>query len=121
MNKTIESDFADFINNEGLFNSSVKLYDSQGGTLKFEGKGIWDKKPQLVENESGQVSYSGHKSMLTLTMSELTFMPSYFDLKNYFVEITDNVETKSYLIEISPYNSNVNAIYCELKEVEITE
>ena len=120
MNNTIESDFADFINNNELFNSSVKLYDSQGGTLKFDGKGIYDKKPQLVENENGEVSYQGHKSMLTISMSELIdFMPAYFSLKKYFVEITDNVDMKSYLIENSVYNSNVNAIYCELKEVEI--
>lgn len=118
MDNTIEADFAEFINNNELFNSEVKLYDSQGGVLKFEGKGIYDKKPQLVENEGGQLFYQGHKSLLTLTMSELTFMDSYFSLKAYFVEITDNVGTKIYFIENSSYNSNVNAIYCELKEAK---
>jgi hypothetical protein len=116
MDTTIRDDFADFINNNDLFNSDIKLYDSQGGTLVFEGRGTYDKKPQLVENENNQFGYQGHKSILTLTMSELTFMPSYFSLKGYYVEITDNVEQKAYNIINSPYNSTVNAIYCELKE-----
>lgn len=115
MNKTIEADFAEFINNEELFNSEVKLYDKQqGGTLQFEGKGIYDKKPQLVSNEAGQVFYQGHKSILVLTKSELTFMTYYFSLKGYYVEITDNDGTKIYTIENSNFNSNVNNIYCEL-------
>jgi hypothetical protein len=117
MDTIIQDDFADFINNEDLFNSDVLLYDSQGGTLVFEGRGTFDKKPNLVENEDNQLSYQGHRSMVTLSMPELTFMPSYFSLKAYYVEITDNVEQKNYIIENSVYNSNVNAIYCELKEV----
>lgn len=116
MNKTIESDFAEWQEQDELFNSDIKLYITQGGDLKFEGKGTYDKKPQAVENESGDVFYQGHKSILTLSMTKLDFMDSYFDLKGYFVEITDNVGMKSYLIVGSSYNSNVNAIYCELKE-----
>ena len=117
MDTTIRDDFADFINNNDLFNSDVAMYDSQGGTLVFEGRGTFDKKPQLVENESGQFAYQGHKSILALSMSELTFLTAYISLKTYYVLITDNVETKGYLIENSNYNSTVNAIYCELKEV----
>jgi len=116
MDTTIRDDFADFINENDLFNSDVRLYDTQGGTLVFEGRGTYDKKPNLIENESGQFVYQGHKSILALTMSELTFMPSYFSIKGYYVEITDNVELKAYLVENSKYNSTVNAVYCELKE-----
>lgn len=116
MDTTIRDDFANFINNNDLFNSEVYLYDSQGGTLVFEGRGVYDKKPQLVENENGQLSYNGHKSILALSMSELTFMTSFFDLKGYYVIITDNNETINYNIATSNYNSTVNAIYCELKE-----
>lgn len=118
MDTTIQDDFADFINENDLFNSSVSLYDTQGGSVVFEGKGTYDRKPFLVENENGQISYQGTRSALTLSMSELTFLTSYVSLKGYYVEITDNVETsKGYLIENSTYNSNVNAIYCELKEI----
>ena len=120
MDTTIRDDFADFINNNELFNSDVKLYDSQGGTLKYEGKGIYDKKPMLVENENGQVSYQGHLSILTLSFSELTFMTSYYSLKGFFVQITDNTGILGFEIINSNFNSNSNAIYCELKEVEIT-
>ena len=116
MNKVIQDDFKEFLNNEDLFNSEVKLYDYKGGSLIFEGIGTYDKKPQLVENENNQVFYQGHKSLLTLSMDELTFMDSFSSLKAYFVEITDNVGTKCYFIENSMYNSNVNAIFCELKE-----
>lgn len=118
MNNTIESDFAEFVTNNELFNSEVKLYDSQGGTLRYEGHAIYDKKPQLVENESGQVFYQGHKSILSFAMSNFddVFMTAYFSLKGYFVEIIDNIGTKIYNIENSNYNSNVNSIYCELKE-----
>lgn len=121
MNNIIESDFAEFVTNEELFNSSVKLYDSQGGTLKYEGKIIYDKKPQLVENQDGSVFYQGHKSILAFAMANFddSFMISYFSLKGYFVEITDNiVGTKIYSIANSNYNSNVNSIYCELKEAK---
>lgn len=116
MDNTIENDFAEWQEQNDLFNSDVKLYNSQGGDLKFEGRGTYDKKPQPVENDSGEIFYQGHKSILTLSMSKLEFMDAYFDLKGYFVEITDNVGTKPYLIEGSSYNSNVNAILCELKE-----
>lgn len=115
MDTTISDDFRDFINENDLFNSDVVLYDSQGGTIVFEGRGVYDRKPNLIENDNGQLVYQGHKSILTLSMSELTFMPAYFSLKSYFVEITDNVDLKSYLIENSNYNSTVNAVYCELK------
>lgn len=118
MDTTIRDDFADFINENDLFNSTVSLYVSQGGSLVFEGRGTYDRKPQLIEEENGQFGYQGHKSILALSMSELTFMPSYFSLKGYFVEITDNVEQHNYSIINSSYNSTVNAIYCELKEVQ---
>lgn len=117
MDTTIQDDFKEFINEETLFNSAVRLYsDTIGGTLVFNGNGIYDKKPNLVENESGQFVYQGHKSFLTLSMSELTFMSSYFSLKGYFVEITDNQSAKNYQIVNSMFNSNVNNIFCELKE-----
>jgi hypothetical protein len=116
MDTTIRDDFADFINNCDLFNSTVLLYDSQGGTLKYEGKGIYDKKPLMVQNEQGQFTYQGHRSILTLSMSELTFMTAYFSLKGYYVVITDNTETKNYSIVNSNYSNNVGSIYCELKE-----
>jgi hypothetical protein len=117
MNNQIREDFAEFVRDNELFNSTVLLYTSQGGTLKYEGKGVFDKKPQLVENESGQFGYQGHKSILALSMHLLTFLPSYFSLKGYFVTITDNSETKNYTITNSSYSSNVGSIYCELKEV----
>lgn len=116
MDTTIRDDFADFINENDLFNSDVVLYDSQGGSVVFEGRGTYDKGQKLVENESGQLVYQGHKSILVLSMSELTFMTSYFDIKGYYVQITDNVEQKGYLIINSNYNSTVNSVYCELKE-----
>lgn len=117
MDKTIESDFAEWQEQNDLFNSDIKLYVSQGGDLKFEGRGTYDKKPQPVENERGEIFYQGHKSILTLSMASLgDFMTSYFDLKGYFVEITDNIDMKPYKIVSSSYNSNVNAVYCELKE-----
>jgi len=116
MNDVIRNDFVDFINNEDYFNSSVKLYDSLN-VLKFDGKGVYDKKPMPVQNENGMVSYQGHMSILTLSMSLLTFMTAYFSLKGYKVEITDNVDLKSYTIANSNYNSNVGSIYCELKEL----
>jgi len=116
MDTTIRDDFAEFIENCELFNSSVNLYDSQGGTLRYEGHGIYDKKPNLVENESGMVGYQGHRSILALTKSKLTFMTSYFSLKAYYVEITDNDGTHTYWISNSSFNSNVGSIFCELKE-----
>lgn len=119
MNTTIRDDFADFMNNEELFNSDVRLYDSQGGSLIFEGKGVYDKKPNAVPNESGMVVYEGHKSMLTLTKSELTFMPAYYSLKAHYVEITDNDGTYNYYIADSSYNSNVGTVFCYLKEKEV--
>ncbi|MDX5586087.1 MAG: hypothetical protein QNK20_14430 [Aureibaculum sp.] len=117
MDTTIRDDFADFINNNDLFNSDVLLYDAQGGTLVFEGRGTFDKKPQLIQNESGQFDYQGHQSIVALSMSLLTFMSNYFDLKGYYIEITDNSETISYNIINSHYNSNSNAILCDLKKV----
>ncbi len=120
MDNIIESDFEEFVTNNELFNSEVKLYDSQGGTLKYEGHIIYDKKPQLVENQDGAVFYQGHKSILAFAMSAFPngFMDSYFSLKGYFVEITDNIGIKIYDIVNSNYNSNVNSIYCELKEAK---
>jgi len=112
MNTTIQNDFIDFMDNCDLFNSDVKMYVSKGGTLVFDGKGIYDKKPQAVENENNQIVYQGHKSLLTLPLIGST----YSSLKGYYVEITDNIETKKYFIANSNYNSNVNNIYCELKE-----
>lgn len=119
MNTAIRDDFADFINNEEYFNSEVKLYDSQGGTLKFEGKGIYDKKPKAVVDEDGRVSYDGELSNLTLTKSELTFMTSYFSLKSYYVEITDNDGTHNYWIADSSFSSNVGSIFCYLKKKQV--
>jgi hypothetical protein len=115
MNTIIQDDFQEFITNEDLFSSGVKLYDSKGGSLVFEGSGIFDRKPMLVENENGQFAYQGHRSILSLSMADLTFMTNYHDINGYYVEVTDNIETKAYFIENSPYNSNVNKIYCELK------
>lgn len=116
MNTVIRDDFANFINNEELFNSDVKLYDSQGGTLKFEGKGIYNEKPKAVINEDGSVSYEGELSVLTISKSELDFMPSYFSLKAYYVEITDNNGTHTYWVGYSSFSSNVGSIFCYLKE-----
>lgn len=118
MNSIIQDDFNEFINKEQLFNSSVLLFVSKGGTLLFEGFGTFDKKPNPVEDENGNIIYSGHKSILTLSMPDLvSFMPNYFDLKGYYVTITTNNETKNYFIKNSVYNSNVNAVYCDyLKE-----
>lgn len=117
MNTDIQDDFKDFIADEDLFNSDVKLYVSKGGSLVYEGKGIYDKKPNPVENEDGSLTYSGHISILTLSMSDLTFMDNFFSLKGYYVEITDNVGTRFYWINNSVFNSNVNNIYCDyLKE-----
>lgn len=121
MENTIKNDFADFINNTDIFNSSVLLYTS-ANVLKFDGKCIFDEKPMAVQNENGMVSYSGEMSLLTLSMANLatydvTFMPAYFNLKNYKVTITDNLGTKSFTIEDSHYNSNVGSIFCYLKLV----
>ena len=115
MNTIIRDDFVKFLELEELFNSDVELYDSQGGSVVYEGRGCFDRKPQLVENQDGQLGYSGHKSILSLSKSELTFMTSYFSLKGYYVEITDNDGTHNYLIEESNFSSNVGKIYCELK------
>jgi len=119
MDNTIRDDFADFVTDCELFNSTVKLYDSQGGTLKYEGNGIYDKKPDLVENEDGKVSYSGHKALLTLSKSLLVFMTSYFSLKGYYVEITDNDGAHNYWIAESSFTSNAGSIFCYLKETKI--
>jgi hypothetical protein len=118
VNDVIKEDFADFIDNEELYNSTIKLYDQQNGTLKYEGQAIYDKKPQLVENEQNQLNYQGHKSILSLSMSKLDFMDTFFSLKGYYVEITYNSEILKYKIANDLYNSNVDAIYCELKVVE---
>lgn len=118
MDAVIQDDFKEFVTEETLFNSEVILYsDSIGGTSVFEGNGIYDKKPNLIENESGQFVYQGHKSFLTLSMDDLTFMSAYFSLKGYFVEITDNQGSKDYQIVNSMFNSNANNIFCELKEI----
>lgn len=116
MDNTIATDFAEFITNDELFNSNIKIYTAKSGTLLYNGKGTYDKKPQLVQNEQGQLFYQGHKSILYLSMKLLTFLTAYSSLKGYYVEITDNVGLKAYTIENSNYNSNVNSIYCELKE-----
>lgn len=117
MNDIIQDDFKDFIADEDLFNADIKLYVSKGGSLVFEGKGIYDKKPNPVENEDGSLIYQGHISILTLSMSDLDFMDNFFSLKGYYVEITDNVGIRFYFIENSSFNSNVNNIYCDyLKE-----
>ena len=116
MNTVIQDDFVDFVNGNELFNSDVVLYASKGGTQLFSGKGIFDKKPLLVENENGQVFYQGHKSILALAMSDLTFLTGYVSLKGYYLDITDNIELRHYEVINSEYNSNSNAIYLELKE-----
>lgn len=117
MNTVIRDDFAAFINNCELFSSSVKLYsDAAKSTLVFEGNGIYDKKGNLVPNEDGMVSYQGHKSFITLTMSELTFMTNYFSLVGYYIDITDNEGEHNFVIVNSIFSSNVGSIYCELKE-----
>jgi len=116
MNTVIQDDFQDFVTNEDLFSSEVILYASKGGAELFNGQGVYDKKPLLVENESGQVYYQGHKSILALSMPDLTFLTAYASLKGYYVSITDNVGTKAYNVINSNYNSNSNAIYLELKE-----
>ena len=116
MDTTIQDDFANFVNGESLFNCEVKLYDEQEGTLLFEGFGIYDKKPMAVENESGQIVYQGHKSLISLSMKDLTFLTAYASLKGYYLEVTDNQGLKKYLIANSVFNSNVNNIMCELKE-----
>jgi hypothetical protein len=116
MDTTIRDDFASFVDNCELFNSTVKLYASQSTSLLFEGKGIYDKKPMMVENENGQLSYQGHRSILTLSLSKLTFLTGYISLKGYYVTITDNLATTNYNIVNSNFNSNSGAIYCELKE-----
>jgi hypothetical protein len=116
MDKVIQDDFADFVSDESLFNCEVELYDEQGGTLLFEGSGIYDKKPMAVENENGQIVYQGHKSLIALSLKDLTFMIAYASLKGYYIEITDNQGLKKYLIANSVFNSNVNSILCELKE-----
>jgi hypothetical protein len=119
MDTTIRDDFAEFINGCDLFNSTVKIYtNSAKTTLKYDGKCIFDKKPNLVQNENGQVAYQGHKSILTLSMSQLTFMTAYSTVLNgYYAEVTDNVGMKAYTIVNSPFSSDVQSIYCELKEV----
>lgn len=119
MDTTIQNDFAAFVTGESLFNCEVKLYDEKEGELLFEGFGIYDKKPMAVENENGQIVYQGHKSLLSLAMINLTFMTAYASLKGYYVEITDNLGLKAYLIANSVFNSNVNNIMCELKETTI--
>jgi len=119
MDTTIRDDFADFINENDLFNSDVLLYDSQGGTLVFEGRGVYDHKPNAEVNESGMVVYNGHKSILTLSKSMLTFMTSYFSLKAYYVEITDNDGVYNYWISESTLSRNVGSIFCYLKESEV--
>lgn len=117
MNTTVRDDFAAFIEDCELFNSDVKLYDSAAkSNLVFDGKGIYDKKGNLAQNEDGMLSYQGHKSSISLSKSTLTFMTSYFSLKGYFIDITDTDGTKNYQIVNSIYNSNVLNIYCELKE-----
>jgi hypothetical protein len=119
MDTVIRDDFADFKNNCELFNSDVKLYKSQGGTLIYEGKGIYDHKPNAVPNEDGMVVYDGHKSILTLSKSELTFVSGYEDLKAYYVEITDNDGTYNYWISSSSLSKNVGSIFCYLKDTEV--
>ena len=118
MDTTIQDDFIDFLTNESLFNCEVNLHSSTGELL-FEGFGIYDKKPMAVENESGEIVYQGHKSLLSLSMKSLTFMTAYASLKGYFVEVTDNLGAKEYVIANSVFDSNVNLIMCELKESTI--
>lgn len=118
MDSIIQDDFAEFLNKEEMFKSSAKLYNSNGGTLVFDGDCIFDKKPQPLQNEDGSIIYSGHVSIVTFSMNDLLFMTNYFSLKGYYVEVTTNKGTFNYMIESSVFNSNVNAIYCDyLKEV----
>lgn len=116
MNNVIKDDFADFVENEQYFNSTVLLYNSQGGTLVYEGYGIYDTKPSPVVDENGSISYNGEKSVLTLTRAKLDFMTAYFDLKGYYAVITDNEATHSLFISNSHYNSNAGSIFCYLKD-----
>lgn len=115
MNSVIKDDFVNFVENEEYFNSTVLLYDSQGGSLVYEGYGIYDTKPSAVVDENGSISYNGEKSVLTLAKSKLTFMTSYFDLKGYYAVITDNEATHNLWISNSHYNSNAGSIFCYLK------
>ena len=113
MDTTIQDDFAEFVENETLFNCEVNLYNTQGGTLQYSGQGIYDKKPQLVENEDGMVTYQGHKSVIAVP----NYMsPSYSSIKDFYIEVTDNTGLKTYTIANSHFSSNANLIYCELKE-----
>lgn len=114
MNDLIQSDFAEFVNNEELFKSSAKLYDTKGGTLVFEGNCIYDEKPRILQNEDGSIAYSGEMSIVSFSMSDLvSFMPNYFNLKGYYLEVTTNNQTKKYFIGNSTYSSNVNCVYCD--------
>jgi hypothetical protein len=117
MDTTIQDDFIDFVANESLFNCEVKLYTAKGEDPSYEGFAIFDKKPMLVDNGQGQVSYQGHKSLITFAMKDLTFMDAYFSLKGYYLEVTDNQGEKDYTIANSIFSSNVNSIMCELKEI----
>lgn len=118
MDNIIQNDFADFVKGETLFNCEVKLYTNQGGSLVFEGRGLYDKKPQAIENENGQIGYQGHKSLITLSLKDLLFMNNaFFSLKGYYIEITDNLGMKAYTIVNSSFNSNVNTIFNELKTI----
>lgn len=117
MNTVFRDDFAAFINYCELFNSSVKLYaNAAKSPLLYEGKGIYDKKGNLVPNEDGMISFQGHKSFIGLTKSELTFMTNYSSLAGYYIDITDNEGEQNFIIVNSIYNSNVGSIYCELRE-----
>lgn len=111
----IEDDFQEFVDNEDLFNYDIEIYDSQGGNLIYDGKAIYDEKPQLVENENGEVFYQGHKSLLSVPMEDLN-ISDVSVLKNYYVEITVGSETLTYTIANASYSSNVNKSFCELKE-----
>ena len=114
MDTVIQDDFAEFVENETLFNCEINLYNAQGGTLQYSGQGIYDKKPQLVETETGEMTYQGHKSVIAIP----NYMsPLYSSIKGYFIQITDNTGLKSYNIVNSHFSSNVNLIYCELKEI----
>lgn len=113
MNNIIQEDFAEFISNEELFKSSAKLYDKDR-VLVFEGGCIYDEKPRYEPTEDGGLIYSGQMSVVTFSLSDLaSFMPNYFNLKGYYVEVTTNNKTKSYQIGNSTYSSNVNAVYCD--------
>lgn len=111
----IGDDFEEFVDNSELFSYDVKIYTSQGGTLIYDGKVIYDKKPQLVENENNEVFYQGHKSLLSISMNKLT-IDDVSVLKDYYVEITDGTETLTYTIANASFSSNVNKALCELKE-----